>query len=203
METTNKATNTETLGASRRPFLTTRDLCHIGIFAAIIAILAQISIPMPLGVPITLQTFAILFAAIVLGAKKGTIATLVYVAVGAVGLPVFANFMGGMGVILGMTGGFLLSFPIMALLAGLGNEKSDNSDKKSAILWLIVGLVVGVAINFLCGMLWFSMVTGSSISVSFVAAVLPFIPTSIVQIGIAAAFGRHVRKTLVKNKIIA
>ena len=72
-----------------------RDICYAGLFAAVIAVMAQISIPMPLGVPMTMQTFAITLAAVVLGSKLSAIATLVYLLLGAVGVPVLANFSGG------------------------------------------------------------------------------------------------------------
>lgn len=68
-----------------------RDICYAGLFAAVIAVMAQISIPMPLGVPMTMQTFAITLAAVVLGSKLSAIATLVYLMLGAVGVPVLAN----------------------------------------------------------------------------------------------------------------
>ena len=99
-----------------------RDICYAGLFAAVIAVMAQISIPMPLGVPMTMQTFAITLAAVVLGSKLSAIATLVYLLLGAVGVPVLANFSGGIDKFVGPTGGFLISFPIMAYIIGLGVE---------------------------------------------------------------------------------
>ena len=83
-----------------------RDICYAGLFAAVIAVMAQISIPMPLGVPMTMQTFAITLAAVVLGSKLSAIATLVYLLLGAVGVPVLANFSGGIDKFVGPTGGF-------------------------------------------------------------------------------------------------
>lgn len=65
----------------------TLDLCMIGVVTAVIVIMAQISIPMPLGVPMTMQTFAITLAGIILGSKKGAVASLIYVLLGAVGVP--------------------------------------------------------------------------------------------------------------------
>ena len=102
-----------------------RDICYAGLFAAVIAVMAQISIPMPLGVPMTMQTFAITLAAVVLGSKLSAIATLVYLLLGAVGVPVLANFSGGIDKFVGPTGGFLISFPIMAYIIGLGVEHRD------------------------------------------------------------------------------
>ena len=98
----------------------TLDLCMIGVVTAVIVIMAQISIPMPLGVPMTMQTFAITLAGIILGSKKGAVASLIYVLLGAVGVPVFANFSGGYQLLVGPTGGFIISFPIMAFIIAFG-----------------------------------------------------------------------------------
>ena len=96
-----------------------RDFCYISAFTAIIAVMAQISIPLPAGVPLTLQTLAVPLAGIVLGAKRGCVSTLLYVLLAAVGVPVLANMTGGIGYVFGITGGFIISFPVMALLSGL------------------------------------------------------------------------------------
>ena len=174
--------------------LQVRDMCLIGIFTAMITVLGQLSIPMPYGVPMTLQTLTIPLAGVVLGARRGTIATLVYVILGAVGLPVFAGFAGGIGVLFGATGGFILSFPLMALAAGIGAEKGK-------VIPLACGLVIGAVINYLCGMVMFSLVTASSLWTAFAACVLPFIPTAIVKIILAGALGAWLKNILVKGKI--
>ena len=103
--------NTQAAAATKSKF-SVRDICYAGLFAAVIAVMAQISIPMPLGVPMTMQTFAITLAAVVLGSKLSAIASLVYLALGAVGVPVLANFSGGFDKFVGPTGGFLISFPL-------------------------------------------------------------------------------------------
>ena len=141
-----------------------RDICYAGLFAAVIAVMAQISIPMPLGVPMTMQTFAITLAAVVLGSKLSAIATLVYLLLGAVGVPVLANFSGGIDKFVGPTGGFLISFPIMAYIIGLGVEHRDAF--KGAFP---VAVVVGIALHSLLnGKLLYSTV------VTIVTVVLMF-----------------------------
>ena len=169
-----------------------RDLCFTGIFAAVITVASQLSVPMPYGVPMTLQTFVIPLAGIALGAKKGAIATFIYIGLGAAGIPVFAGYAGGMGIVLGPTGGFILSFPVMALLAGAGA-------KKDKMTWLASGLVAGAAFNYICGMLWFGFATSADLKTAFAACVMPFIPTAIVKIALAAVFGRQVRRALAKR----
>ncbi len=138
-----------------------RDICYAGLFAAVIAVMAQISIPMPLGVPMTMQTFAITLAAVVLGSKLSAIATLVYLLLGAVGVPVLANFSGGIDKFVGPTGGFLISFPIMAYIIGLGVEHRDAF--KGAFP---VAVVVGTVVNYIVGVILFVIVANSTVSVA-------------------------------------
>ena len=91
----------------------TRDLCFCAIGAALIAVCAWISIPAE--VPFTLQTFAIFAVCGLLGGRRGTVSVLVYLLLGAVGLPVFSGFRGGLGALLGTTGGYILGFLALAL----------------------------------------------------------------------------------------
>jgi biotin transport system substrate-specific component len=167
--------------------MTTRDITFIALFAALTAVMAQISIPMPLGVPMTMQTFAVSLAGMLLGARRGAIATLVYVLLGAVGVPVFANFTGGLQIIVGMTGGFIISFPIMAWLVGFGAQK------RSALA-VTLGLLAGTLVNYVFGMIMFSAVTGYSLYASFNACVLPFIPTTIIKMAAAGVIGVKIGK---------
>lgn len=176
--------------------LSVRDCCFIGIFTALTAVLAQIIIPMPYGVHMTLQTFAIPLAGIVLGAKKGALSAVVYVLLGAFGVPVFSGFTGGFGSLLGPTGGFILSFPIMALAAGIGADKGHKA-------WLASGLAAGSVINYLCGMLMFSWVMSSDLKTAFVACVFSFIPTDIIKAVLAGTLGMKIRGALERERILA
>lgn len=152
----------------------TRDLCFIGVFVAMIIGVSQIPpIPLPGGVPITLQTFIIPLAGAVLGAKKGAIAAFIFILLGAIGLPVFHGFSGGIGHILGPTGGFIFSFPLMAFVVGFGADRWHK-------IWLALGLIVGVVVNLGLGMLWFSFVMEVSLQAAFFAAVAPFV---IIELG--------------------
>ena len=96
---------------------TTREMVRVGMFAAVLAVISQISLPMPTGVPITIQVFGVALVGAVLGSRLGTTATLVYVLLGAIGLPIFANFSGGISSIVGVTGGYIWAWPIMTWLA--------------------------------------------------------------------------------------
>ena len=166
-----------------------RDICYTGLFAAVIAVMAQISIPMPLGVPMTMQTFAITLAAVVLGSKLSAMASLVYLILGAVGVPVLASFSGGIDKFVGPTGGFLISFPLMAYIIGLGVEHR-NAFKGAFPLAVVVGTVV----NYIVGVILFVIVAHSTVAIS--ACVLPFIPTAIIKAVLACAIGLNIRKRI-------
>ena len=166
-----------------------RHLCLISLFSALIVIMAQISIPMPIGVPITMQTFAVTMAGVILGSKKGFTATLVYILLGAIGLPVFANFTGGWQSITGPTSGFILSFPLMAYIIGLGTEQRHRFR-----FWYSLGIALGTSLNMLCGILMFCLITQSPISVGFATCGLPYIPVTLIKAIVAAISGIQIRK---------
>ena len=172
--------------------ISVQDICSIALCTAVIAIMAQISIPMPLGVPMTMQTFAITLAAVVLGSKKGGISTLIYVLMGAVGIPVYAGFAGGFQHIAGPTGGFIISFPVMAFIIGLGVDKFRNV--KGGFL---ICLILGTLINYVIGVLMFCLLTQSPVSVGISACVLPFIPPAIIKAALASILGLKIRERLV------
>ena len=166
------------------------DLCFISLMTAIIAIMAQIAIPLPVGVPITMQTFAIALAGITLGARKGALATLIYIILGAIGLPIFSNFTGGYQCLIGPTGGFLLSFPIMAYIIGLGTKHNLT----------LPNIILGSVINLFCGALWFSLLGNIPFLTGVTTCVIPFIPATIIKIILSWIIGMNIRKRLLKMK---
>ena len=167
------------------------NLCMIGLFTAVMAVMAQIAIPTPVGVPITLQTFAIILAGIILGSKNGAVASIIYILIGAIGLPVFSNFTGGWQYIIGPTGGFILSFPLMAFIVGFAYE---HKNKWHALYFL--GIIFGSAINFTCGVVTFCALTKSELISGFAICALPFIPGEIIKIFLASVLGTKIRKRL-------
>lgn len=171
--------------------LSIQDICSVALCTAVIAVMAQITIPMPLGVPMTMQTFAITLSAVILGSKKGALSAFVYVLLGSIGLPVLAGFSGGAQHLFGPTGGFLISFPIMAYITGLGVDKF-RSVKGGFILCLIAG----TSVNYIFGVVMFCLLTGSSVSVGFTACVLPFIPTAVLKVILASVIGLKIRTRL-------
>ena len=176
-----------------------RDICFISMFAALIAACAQINIPTPGGVAFTLQTFAVSLAGIVLGYKKGVLSVVIYIILGIIGIPVFSGFSGGIAIITGKTGGFILSFPAMAFLTGVFTNIGTNKKNAVKYFFIAVGLITGTVLNYICGVLMFSAVTLSSLQNAFIWCVLPFIITDTVKIILAGITGITVKKIFGKK----
>lgn len=170
--------------------ISTQDICGIAIMTAITAVMAQISIPMPMGVPMTMQTFAVTLAGIILGAKRGAVSMVVYVLLGALGVPVLAGFSGGFMHLAGPTGGFLLSFPIMAYLIGAGAKM-----RKQKGMFLLF-LVLGTAANYVVGVAMFCILMKTPVWTGITACVLPFIPTAVIKAALASALGLKLQARL-------
>ena len=175
----------------------TKDIARVGILAALIALCAWISIPT--AVPFTLQTFAIFLALAVLGGKLGTLAVGVYLLLGAVGLPVFAGFKGGLGALLGNTGGYLLGFLLTALVMW-GAERLFGQKTGPYLLSAVVGLLL----CYLFGTAWFYVLYTSTSGPVGIATVLgwcviPFVIPDLVKLVLALLLGRRIAGALERS----
>ena len=141
-----------------------RTITRIAMFAAVLAVCSQIAIPLPSGVPVTLQTFA----------------------VGLVGAPVFSNFMGGPAVLFGKTGGFIYGFLPMALLCGLAAEKE--------LPGRIFLSAAGLLLCHLCGVLQFSLLTGMDLLKSALLVSLPYLVKDLISMALAERFAAALRR---------
>ena len=171
--------------------LSIQELCLIGVVTSILIIMAQITIPMPLGVPMTMQTFAVMLAGILLGSRKGTISVSLYILLGAIGLPVFSNFRGGLQCLISPTGGFLWTFPLLAWLTGIGVRYWPR--RKSLF---ILALLTGNLINLLFGTAFFAFLQKVSFSAAAVTCLYPFIPATFFKIILVLVAGLNIRKRL-------
>ncbi len=156
------------------------DLTLIALFAALLAISAQIRLPVG-QISFTMQTFVVFFSVYFLGIKRGTLAVLIYLLLGAVGLPVFSGFVGGIGILLGATGGYLIGFLPAAIIAGLFTRK------KCAVPLMVCGAIIGLAVLYFFGTVWYMMIylqQGSEKAVLSVLSVcvFPFILPDAVKI---------------------
>lgn len=167
----------------------TADMAYIAVFAVLMAICSWISIPSV--VPITLQTFAVFLAVGVLGGRRGTVAIFLYLLLGLIGIPVFAGFSAGPGVLLGNTGGYLLGFLFSALLMW-GMERFLG--KKTWVLAL--SMVLGLLVCYAFGTVWFLAVyTRSTGPVGLMTVlgwcVFPFVLPDLLKIGLAMLLQRR------------
>lgn len=167
--------------------LTTYELVLCALCAAVTCVLAPISVPLAGEVPISLATFAVLLSGILLGAKYGAISQLVYVLLGSVGVPVFAGWTGGIGITLGVTGGYIIGYIPMAFIAGLlyhrfGREASGT--RKYIVMF--VSMVLATAVLYILGTAWFMAQTGMTLGASLAACVIPFLPGDLLKIAAVA-----------------
>lgn len=169
--------------------VSTKTLVMAGMFTAVLAVLSQISIPMPSGVPVTLQTFGVALCACVLGWKFGTASVLIYLLLGAVGVPVFAGFHGGVGAIVGSTGGFLIGFLPMALLTGLCKPAKNKIGTAAAS-------AAGLAVCHLLGILQFMFLMKMGFVEAALLVSVPYLVKDIVSVVLAFMIGTAVKKAL-------
>ena len=169
--------------------MTTQSVVLVGMFAAILAVLSQISIPVPSGVPVTMQTFAVALTGCVLGWKKGTMASVIYIVLGGVGVPVFSGFAGGLGILFGKTGGFIFGFIFLALLCGLAVVV------KNKVLAGILA-VCGLLICHVLGILQFMLLMKMSFWSSAVLVSVPYLIKDVISIVLAFVVGAILRKSL-------
>ena len=159
-----------------------RQMTLISLFAALTAVGAFISIPL-YPVPLSLQSLFTLLAAMILGSVMGASSQIIYVLLGVIGLPVFAGFKAGIGILFGPTGGFLLGFIISAYIIG----KIVELKKEKNIFYYFLAGIIGTLILYIIGITQLSLVTGIGIKKAITVGMLPFLPGDILKI-LAASF---------------
>lgn len=170
----------------------TINLTLCAFFAALLAVCSQIQIPLPM-IPINLALFAVYLAATVLGSKRGTLAVLVFLILGIIGVPVFAGFKGGPAVLFGKTGGYLAGYLFTAFFTGFLCEQFGYQFWK-----LCLFMAIGLLTCYVFGTIWFMKLSGNPLALSLSYCVLPFLPGDAVKIGLAAALTKPVRERMPK-----
>ena len=157
---------------------TTREMVLAGMFAAVLAVISQLSIPTPAGVPVTIQVFGVALVGAVLGWKLGLCSVLVYILIGAAGLPVFANFGGGIRSLIGLTGGYIWAWPVLAVLFGIRpGLKNRISDLAVRIFLSLIGLA---AVELIGGLQWAALSGDMTAGAVFAYSMVAFVPKDIV-----------------------
>jgi biotin transport system substrate-specific component len=177
------------------PRLGIRDLTLIALFTALTAVCAWISVPVPAPfVQFTMQTFAVFAVLLVLGGKRGTYAVTAYLLLGAVGAPVFSNFRGGLGVLLGTTGGYILGFFFQALLYWWMTAKLGE-----ALRVKIAASVLGLALCYAFGTAWYLVLYAQAgnpmgLMTALGYCVFPFVIPDLLKLALAALLARRIEK---------
>lgn len=141
-----------------------QSMVRCGCCAALIAVCAWLALPVG-QIAVTMQTFGIYLTLLLLGGGKGTVTCLVYLLLGAVGLPVFSGFQGGFGILLGPTGGYLWGFLVLCLCYWALRKPFGNT----------VSMILGTVFCYVCGTLWFYFVYGGGIWVILLQCVVPYL----------------------------
>ncbi|MBR4800834.1 MAG: biotin transporter BioY [Clostridia bacterium] len=172
----------------------TRDLTYIALTVGLISVCSWISVPTI--VPFTLQTFAVFASVLLLGGKRGTIAILCYILLGLAGAPVFSNMTGGVGVLAGPTGGYIIGF----LFVGLAYWLAETIFGKR-LFAQITSLVIGLAVCYAFGTAWFVLVYGNSfgeisLASALTTCVVPFIPVDALKLACALLLTKSIEKRI-------
>ena len=185
-----------------KSIVNTRRLTLCAVMAAVMCVIAPISIPIG-PISITGGTLTIYLTAYLLGGLLGTTATLVYLLAGFVGLPVFSNYMGGAGRLLGPTGGYLAGYLPMMLLAGFIVELTlrhfGNQGKRGQVIAIVLqflGMVLATTVLYAFGTAWYCIQAGVDLQKALAACVFPFIPFDLMKMAIALLIGIPVRRRL-------
>ena len=169
----------------------TKKICMCGLFAALTAVFSQIQIPMA-SVPINLATFSVMLSGSILGWKYGAVSQIVYVLLGMVGAPVFAGFTGGLGVVAGKTGGYIIGYIACAFIVGLMTEKIKIARK----IILPISMVIGTIACYILGTTWFMILTNTGLWQSLVWCVIPFLIGGAIKIAVASAITGRLKKAV-------
>ena len=168
------------------------DIAYIALMAAVLAVCAWITVPLPM-VAFTLQTMGVFLALVLLGGKRGTLAVLVYILLGAVGVPVFSGFRGGPGALFGTTGGYIFGFIFTALLYWALTHFFGEKLPVQAI-----ALVLGLFLCYAVGTAWFLYIYvrdkgPMTLAAALGGCVFPFILPDLVKLALALLLGRRLR----------
>lgn len=166
------------------------------LLAAILCILSPISVPIG-GIPMSLSMFAVALVAMLADRRCALMAMILYVGLGAVGLPVFAGFSGGAHVLVGPTGGYLFGYIPMTLAVGTACDMIDGRSLR-ATLRIVTGLLVGLCLCYFFGAAWFAVVSDMSFGQAFLVAIAPFIIVDLVELASAASLGALLRHRIGK-----
>lgn len=159
---------------------------YCALFTALIIIGAYISIPLPIGpVPITLADFFVMLAGLFIGGKYGLLSVILYLALGAIGMPIFSGGGSGFAFLLGPTGGFLFGYLFLVATIGFIKDK-----EKASFTTVVIGIIIGNLLLYASGILWLKITLDMSLKVAIAAGLIPFLPGTLIKISVILAIER-------------
>ncbi|MCR5230530.1 MAG: biotin transporter BioY [Solobacterium sp.] len=179
--------------------LTVKQMAVTAVMAAVISVLSPIAVPLAGEVPISLATLAVMLSGVILGSRLGTLAVLIYILLGMIGIPVFAGYTSGAGIVFGMTGGYIIGYLPLALISGMFYEKLRAGSPYIAV---IAGTFAGNAVLYLLGTVWFIKYTGMAAAGALAACVIPFIPGDLLKIAAVCILAPRIRTALEKTRTL-
>ncbi len=171
-----------------------KNLVLTAIMAAVICIVSPFSLPFG-AIPLSFSTFAVILISCISPPKHSVAAVIIYILIGAAGLPVFSGFIGGFQQIAGLTGGYIIGYIPCAFSVSFLTARFERSK-----LVYPLSMAMGIAACYLCGTAWYSFQTDTKFSASLAVCVLPFIVGDIIKIAAASAIG-VILKTRLKKYI--
>lgn len=189
----------------------TTTITKIALFSALQCIISPFAIVFPFSpVPLSLATLMLYLSPYILGKKNSVISCGIYLLIGLVGVPVFSGFTGGIGKVLGPTGGYMLGYLFLTFISGWFIEKWSAGSTKKGIserrrldngayyLMQSLGMILGTMVCYVFGSLWLAYQSQMSFTAALTVGVLPFIPGDIIKILLGVLFGSNMRKRLTK-----
>ena len=180
--------------------MNTKTMIICAIFAAVLCVFSVMTIPIS-PVPISMGIFGIMLTASILGAKKGSIAVIIYILLGAIGLPVFSGFKGGIQVLAGPTGGYIWSYIFMAIIIGLLTAKLATKPIL-AMVQIFGACVLGTAVCYFFGTVQFMLVQNMGLIKSLSLCVFPFVAFDLLKAVVCAYLAYTIRKALLKANLL-
>lgn len=177
----------------KKELFTVQDIAIIPLFAALITLCSFVRIPFG-TIPFTLQTFGVFVTAGLLGTKRGVTTIIVYILMGMIGLPVFGGA-GGIGVLAGNTGGYIIGFVLSAVIIGIITSRIKGEKPAVRFVISVVSMVVGDMACMAVGTVQFMVLTDVELSVALAYCVVPFIIPDLIKIVVAAGFVERIKKT--------
>ena len=177
---------------------TTKEMAITAAMTAVLCILGPWALTIPVSpVPITLCSMGIYFVLYVLGLKLGTVSVLLYVLLGAAGVPVFTNFSGGIGKLLGPTGGYIIGYLFLALISGFFLSRFPEK-----LSLHVLGFVLGTLVLYLFGTLWLKFQMSLTFPAALMAGVIPYIPGDAAKLLLALLIALPLKKQIKKARLL-